>query len=125
MAEKNLATYLRQKYPLGYADHNSAPGTELLLRRERAWKLAREAASLLKDCYGAEKVAVFGSLAHQLWFNRWSDVDLAAWDIPPDRFYAAVGAVTGLSAEFDVDLVDVGTCRDSIRKAIEKEGVEI
>ncbi len=126
MAEdKGLAVFLKGKYPLGYASQGSEPGAELVLRRERAWELAREAASLLKNSYGAKKVAVFGSLAHQLWFSRWSDVDLAAWDIPSDRFFAAVGAVTGLSPEFDVDLVDAQTCRDSIRKGIEKEGVEV
>lgn len=124
-ADKDLAVYLKKKYPLGYASQCSEPGAELLLRRERAWELAREAALLLKNSYGARKVAVFGSLVHQLWFSRWSDVDLAAWDIPDDRFFAAVGAVTGLSPEFEVDLVDVETCRDSIRKVIEKEGVEV
>jgi hypothetical protein len=26
---------------------------------------------------------VFGSLVHEEWFTRWSDVDIAAWDINP------------------------------------------
>jgi len=58
----------------------------------------------LKESFGARKVVVFGSLAHRSWFTH-SDVDLAAWGIPDDRFYAAVGAVTGLSKEFKVALV--------------------
>ncbi len=33
-------------------------------RRERAWKLARQAAALLKSEFGASQVAVFGSLHH-------------------------------------------------------------
>ncbi|QGP92258.1 hypothetical protein MGLY_16280 [Neomoorella glycerini] len=58
-------------------------------------------------------------------FTRWSDVDLAAWGIPDDQFYAAVGVVTGLSEKFKVDLVDPEACRDSLRSAIESEGVEL
>jgi len=124
MAEaKGPAAHLKAKYPLGYAQDDSQPAPELVLRRERAWEVAREAASLLKRSFGAKKVAAFGSLVHQLWFSPRSDIDLAAWGIPDDRFFAAVGAVTGLSPEFDVDLVDAATCREALRNSIEKEGV--
>lgn len=79
----------------------------------------------MKEKYGARKVVAFGSLIDGSRFTRWSDVDLAAWGIPDDRFYAAVGAVTGLSERFRVDLVDPEACRESLRKAIESEGVEL
>ena len=58
-------------------------------------------------------------------FNRWSDIDLAAWGIAVDRFYAAVAAVTGLSAEFKIDLIDPDTCSASLKSAIERQGVEL
>ena len=32
-------------------------------------------------------------------YSVWSDIDLAAWGIPPERFFAAVAAMTGLSAD--------------------------
>ncbi|HHY93177.1 MAG TPA: nucleotidyltransferase domain-containing protein, partial [Firmicutes bacterium] len=38
---------------------------------------------------------------------------------------AAVAAVTGLSAEFKVDLVDVTACRPAIQKAAESEGIDL
>jgi len=75
--------------------------------------------------FGAKKVVVFGSLINRSWFTRWSDVDLAVWGVPNDRFYAAVGAVTGLTTDFKVDLVDAGACRESLRKSIEVDGIEI
>jgi len=35
---------------------------QLSLRHQRAWKLAREGAALLKKRFGAKRVALFGSL---------------------------------------------------------------
>jgi hypothetical protein len=60
---------------------------------------------------------------HDDWFTRWSDIDSAAWGIPPDAFSRAVAAVTGLSAEFKIDLVDPEDCRPALRQAIDREGI--
>ena len=92
---------------------------------DRAWEVARTAAELLRERFGATRVVVFGSLAHDEWFTRWSDIDLAAWGIPPDAFFRAVAVVTGLSAEFKVDLVDPEDCRPDVHQAIDREGVAI
>jgi predicted nucleotidyltransferase len=70
-------------------------------------------------------VILFGSLSAKRAFTRWSDIDLAAWGIPPEQFYAAVAMVTGLSAEFKLDLVDPQSCQPSLRAAIEQGGVEV
>lgn len=94
-------------------------------RRRQAWYLARKAAKLLQDGYGAKRVVVFGSLAHRMWFTPWSDIDLAAWDIAPNRFYEAVDAVVGLSANFRINLVDPESCREGLRATIEREGVAL
>ena len=94
-------------------------------RRHQAWDLAQKAALLLRGEFDAQKVVVFGSLAHEKWFSAWSDIDLAAWGIAPVRFYAAVARVTGLSSSFKIDLVDLETCRPSLRSVIESEGIEL
>lgn len=65
-------------------------------RWEQAQRLAREAAQRLREEFGARCVVLFGSAVKQSSFTRWSDVDLAAWGISPERFYAAVAAVTSL-----------------------------
>ena len=46
---------------------------------------------------------MFGSLVHDAWFTPWSDIDLAAWGISPERFYGAVAAITGLSPTFRIE----------------------
>ena len=94
-------------------------------RRRQAWRVARQAAQLLRERYNASKVVLFGSLAHEAWFTSWSDIDLAAWGIPPERFYSAVATITGLSSTFKIDLVDADACRPSLRTTVELEGIEL
>lgn len=94
-------------------------------RYQAGWVLARKAATLLKSEFGAEKVFVFGSLLHESSFTLWSDIDLSALGIAVDKYYAAVAAVSDLSSSARIDLVDLESCRPSLRDTIYKEGVEL
>lgn len=94
-------------------------------QRQKAWEVARTAADILRRDFGATRVAVFGSLVDGERFSLWSDVDLASWGIPVHRFFGAVAAVSAVSPDFRVDLVDIQNCRASIRKSIEREGIEL
>jgi predicted nucleotidyltransferase len=94
-------------------------------RYQASWVLARKAATLLKSEFGAEKVFVFGSLLHESSFTLWSDIDLSALGIAVDKYYAAVAAVSDLSSSARIDLVDLESCRSSLRDTIYKEGVEL
>jgi predicted nucleotidyltransferase len=107
------------------SDVTQLEGVQMARRRQQAWRTARRAARILRQRFGAHKVVAFGSLIHDASFTPWSDIDLAAWGIPPDRFYGAVAAVTGLSAVFKVDLVDLETCRPAVREAAVRDGVEL
>ena len=46
---------------------------------QRAWHTAHKIAAMLYDEFGATQVAVFGSLAEQKSFAKWSDIDIAVW----------------------------------------------
>jgi predicted nucleotidyltransferase len=94
-------------------------------RWHRAQQLAREAAQRLREKFGARRVVLFGSAAERSLFTPWSDVDLAVWGVAPERFYAAVAAVTGLSTDIRVDLVDAEQCSADLKRAIEQEGTEL
>jgi predicted nucleotidyltransferase len=94
-------------------------------RREQGWKLAKKAAKLLRTQFQAERVAVFGSLLHEARFTRWSDIDIAAWGIPTDQTFRAIGAVLDLDSSFEINLVDVNTCSPTLLEAIEKEAVDL
>lgn len=93
--------------------------------RRQAWILVRKASELLKKKFGADKVIVFGSLANQVNFTLWSDIDLSAWGIPIDRFYTAVAEVADLSSHFKIDLIDPETCKPAVRDAILTDGIEL
>ena len=94
-------------------------------RYQAGWVLARKAATLLKSEFGAEKVFVFGSLLHESSFTLWSDIDLSASGIAAGKYYAAVAAVSDLSSSTKIDLVDMESCRPSLRDTILMEGVEL
>ena len=94
-------------------------------RREKGWKLARKAAQLLRQQFHAERVAVFGSLLHESRFTQWSDVDIAAWGIPSDQTFRAIGAVMDLDSSVEINLVDVNTCSPTLLKAIEQDAVDV
>ena len=94
-------------------------------RREKGWKLARKAAQILREQYHANRVAVFGSLLHESRFTQWSDVDIAAWCIPPELTFRAIGAVMDLDPMFEINLVDVNTCTPSLLEVIEQEAVDL
>ena len=94
----------------------------LRAREVRAWEHAREAAALLRGRFGAERVAVFGSLVHEGAFTEWSDVDIAVWGLRPEDTFRALGAVMDLSAEIELSMVDMAMCRPTIAAVIERVG---
>jgi hypothetical protein len=49
-------------------------GRTVAERWQRAWEVARRAADLLRERFGATRVVAFGSLAHRGWFTSWSDL---------------------------------------------------
>ena len=98
---------------------------ELERRQQKGWEAARRAAQLLKERFQATRVVVFGSLVRGYGFNRWSDVDVAAWGIAPKDTFRAIGAVMDMESEIPVNLVDVNTARPSLLAAIERDGIDL
>ncbi len=92
-------------------------------RRGRAWDVARKAARMLKDEFGASRVVVFGSLIHPELFHMRSDIDLAVWDI--QHYFRAVSHLMDIDPEIDFDLVPIEDARPGILAVIEQEGVEL
>ena len=98
---------------------------EVKARWARAWELIPELAKLLREEFGATKIKVFGSALLMDYFSIDSDIDLAAWDIPSELYFLAVSRVDEYSDEFRVDLVEPHLCRPGLRKAIDREGIEV
>jgi len=85
----------------------------------------RAAATLLKSRYAARRVVLFGSLAHAAWFVPDSDVDLAVEGLAGTDYWQAWKAVEEALGDRSVDLIDIETAGESLRRAIERYGVEV
>jgi predicted nucleotidyltransferase len=98
---------------------------EVRARRARAWKIARAAAALLKQEFGAQCVQLFGSLARGDPLSVHSDVDLAAWGIDGRDYYRIVAQLQDLDPSIAVDLVLMEEVSAAIAQAVEQEGVAL
>lgn len=96
-------------------------------RREREQLLdrIRKAAAELKARFGARRVVLFGSLAHAAWFIPNSDVDLAVEGLASEDYWDAWRLAEEVIGDRPVDLVELETARESLRRAIERYGVEL
>jgi len=93
--------------------------------RDDLLKRVRSAAATLRTRYGAKRVILFGSLAHEAWYVADSDVDLAVEGLAGDTIWRAWRAVEEIIGDRPVDLVEVETARESLRSAIERTGVPV
>lgn len=98
---------------------------DVALRRDRAMELARRAAQLLRERFGATRVVVFGSVVREGCFTAWSDVDMAAWGLKPSDTYLAIGVIHGLDPTIEMNLVDMSICPPSLSAVIEAEAREL
>lgn len=126
--EKTAATLTPEEiavYRAGWAKRAKRDRTLLKDRYERAWKVARLGADLLRKQFGVEKVWVFGSLLHPERFHSRSDIDLAVESIDGTELYRAVSLLLDVDPEFSFDLVELIHAREHLRRAVEAEGQEL
>lgn len=92
---------------------------------QRAWHTAHRIAAMLYNDFGATQVAVFGSLAGQDWFSKWSDIDIAVWGVSDDEYFLAVSKAMDISGLFKVDLVDFECSKGLFRERIQSQLIPI
>ncbi|MBD0268694.1 MAG: nucleotidyltransferase domain-containing protein [Cyanobacteria bacterium Co-bin8] len=124
-----MAKTVRQLTEIELQQFNPTQNLENILNVNR-WEMAQSKLprllAVLREDFGAKRIVVFGSLAAKDNFTHWSDIDLAAWGIVPERFYDAVAALNDLSPDIKVDLVDPERCGSPrLKQIIEEEGVEV
>ena len=92
---------------------------------QRAWHTAHRVATMLYEDFGATRVAVFGSLAEPESFSKWSDIDIAIWGIPNDKYFRAVSESMNISRLFKIDLIDFENCKELFREKIQSQLIPI
>jgi hypothetical protein len=75
-------------------------------RKEAWWRIAHEAAALLREQYGAKRVAVSGDLVRDRPLNYWSEIELIAWELPSSAFSEATWALYQAYKEPSVHLLE-------------------
>ena len=93
--------------------------------RERLLDRIRDLATVLRKRFHARRVVLFGSLAHAAWFAPDSDVDLAVEGLAPDAFWEAWRLAEEMIPDRPVDLIEIESATPSLRKAIERYGVDL
>jgi predicted nucleotidyltransferase len=79
----------------------------LQMRYQRGRAIAQQAATLLKQDFQVEKVALFGSMVSGDRIHERSDVDLAVWGLNPQDLYKAVGQLLALAPDIPIDVVPI------------------
>jgi predicted nucleotidyltransferase len=115
MARYKRTAWLREKTRRRVADD----------RRQAAVPIAERAAAILKEQFGAQRVILFGSLAHGHWFGPKSDIDLAAEGIQVSDFWRAWCALDEIDSDFEINLIAIESASASLQEALAHEGVEL
>ena len=86
---------------------------------------ARMVATVLKGRFRARRVVLFGSLAQKQWFGPHSDVDLAMEGVSSNQYWDAWRVAEDMIGDRVVDLVEIETAKQSLRRAIEQHGIDL
>ena len=92
---------------------------------QRAWHTAHRIAAMLYEDCSATQVAIFGSLAEPDAFSKWSDIDIAVWGIPSEKYFRALGKAEDISGLFKIDLVDFERSKGLFRERIQSQLIPI
>lgn len=85
----------------------------------------REVAAALRTRFGARRVILFGSLAHAAWFARDSDIDLAVEGVAAGQYWEAWRVAEAIIPDRPVDLVELETSGEGLRRAIDRYGLDL
>ena len=101
------------------------PRTSRRDAREELFVRIHKVAATLKSRFGARRIILFGSLAHDAWFMPDSDVDLAVEGLSGEAYWQAWKLAEEMIEDRPVDLIEIESCGDSLRQAIERYGVNL
>jgi len=93
--------------------------------REQMLDRIREVASELKSRFGVDRVILFGSLAHGARFTDDSDIDIAVEGLESDDYWRAWEVAEEMLSDRVVDLVEIESATNSMKRTIFLYGVSL
>lgn len=116
----NLQPYVKYRQRV-----RSEERSRLQKRHQAGLAQAKSLADSLRTKFGATKVVLFGSMLSMNDVHMGSDIDLAVWDLPTERYLSALGHLLMSAKEFSVDLVRIEEAPPSLEAYILKEGLAL
>ena len=101
-----------------------APSPAAVEETTRRLERVRQAAEQLKQL-GARRVVLFGSLTREGEAAQARDVDLAVVGLPAHLFWRAGSIAEEIVGDRPVDLVPLEQASEALRRAVERDGVEL
>jgi predicted nucleotidyltransferase len=93
--------------------------------REQLLEQVKQVAAEIKARFGARRVILFGSLAHQAWFRPDSDIDIAIEGLEGAVYWQAWRYAEEMLTNRSVDLLDIGTASPSLKRSVQRYGIEL
>jgi predicted nucleotidyltransferase len=96
-----------------------------LKEREELLDRVRKAAALIKEKFGVRRVILIGSLAHASWFTPESDVDIVVEGLANRWYWEAWKTLEDEVADRPVDLIDLESAAEPLKRAIYRHGIDL
>ena len=96
-----------------------------LKEREELLIRLRKAAALVKSKFLVRRVILIGSLAHASWFTPDSDVDIVVEGLSSRFYWGAWKVFEDEIGDRPVDLIDIETASEPLKRAINRIGIEL
>jgi hypothetical protein len=93
-------------------------------RRDAWWSVARQAATLLRERFGVERVAAIGDLVRPAPLGFWSEITLVTWGLPRD-YYTIYRALDELAREPRIEIRNAEEASSRQRAAFAREAVDV
>lgn len=97
--------------------------SHLQARHQLGMAQAQRLAEILKTKFGATRVVLFGSMLSASDIHMSSDIDLAVWGLPVEKYLSALGHLLMSAKEFSVDLVRIEEAPSSLKAYIDRKSV--
>lgn len=91
--------------------------------KEQILSRVRQVVAALRSRFGVKRVILFGSTAHEAWFTEDSDIDLAVEGLRAEDYWHAWAMVEEMIPERPVDLIEIESATDSMKRTIFRHGV--
>ena len=93
--------------------------------RDKLLTRLQELAKHLKNRFGARRVVLFGSFVNITKFTAASDVDLGVEGLKGKAYWQAWKLAEDSIGERSVDFIDMETASDSLKRAIDRYGIDL